>query len=396
MNYMKTEELIKPAVDEMIENRRHIHQHPELANTEFETTKFVEEKLREYGNIEIADIGMKTGVVALLRGAKPGRTIAIREDMDALPMTEATGLPFASENPGVCHACGHDMHTAILLAAAKVLSGIKDELCGNVLFLFQPAEEGGGGAQQLVDREFYKVAKPDLFIGCHVGPRSPVGQISLIRGAASASSDKFTITVKGKGGHGAHPEVFVDPIVASAYIITALQTVLSRENHPMTPAVMSIGSIHAGKANNVIPEECVMIGTLRNLDPDARENNKKAMERIADETAKAFRCTATLEWAGAGAPVRMHGDEAVDLVYEAAKDVIGVENINWSPNPSMGSEDFGVLFPRFAPGMQFGLGSRTDDERTCIGAHNPRNIFDEGCLPVGLAVIVEAVRKYLV
>ena len=274
---METMKLIQQHADEMIAIRRHIHQNPELSFEEYKTTELIKEKLTEYG-VEVVDIGMNTGVLGLLRGGKPGKTVAIREDIDALPMAELTDVPYKSTVPNVCHSCGHDIHTAVLLSAAKALVQVKDELCGNVMFLFQPAEEKGGGAKEFIAKKFYEVSKPDTFIGLHVSPEYPAGSIGLKRGPANASNDFFHIKVSGKGGHGAHPENCIDPIAISAYIITQLQTVISRENHPVYPAVMTIGAIHAGKAPNIIPDYVEMSGTLRSLDFGSREKMMTAIE----------------------------------------------------------------------------------------------------------------------
>ena len=243
-------ELIKQHEADMIGIRRHIHANPELSNEENRTTALIREKLEEYG-IEIMEIGLKTG---FLKGGRPGKTVAIREDIDALPMSEKTGLPYASSVDGVCHSCGHDIHTTVLLFCARVLSELRDQLSGNVLFLFQPAEERGTGARQLLDCKFYEPVKPDVLVGLHVSPEYPAGSIGLKEGPANASCDTFYIKVSGKGGHGAHPENCIDPIAISGYIMAQLQTVVSRENHPVYPAVMTIGSIHGGKAPNVIPD----------------------------------------------------------------------------------------------------------------------------------------------
>lgn len=205
---METMKLVLPYTEEMTAIRRYIHQHPELSNEEFETTKLIREKLTEYG-IEIAEIGLKTGVLGILHGKNPGKTVAIREDIDALPMPELTELPFASEIPNVCHSCGHDIHTTVLLYCARVLSQIRDELSGTVMFLFQPAEEKGCGAKQFIDCDFTRAAKPDVFIGLHVSPEYDAGTIALKKGPGCASNDFFHIKISGKGGHGAHPENFV-------------------------------------------------------------------------------------------------------------------------------------------------------------------------------------------
>lgn len=378
----------------MIAIRRHIHANPELSNAEFKTTELIKEKLTEYG-VEIADIGLKTGVLGIIRGGKPGKTVAIREDIDALPMPELTGLPYASTVENVCHSCGHDIHTTVLLCCAKVLSEIKDELAGNVMLIFQPAEEGGGGAQQVADCKFYEVLKPDAFVGLHVSALLDGGQIGVRKGPTSASSDVFTIKVNGKGGHGAHPENCIDPIAIAGYIITQLQTVVSRENHPAYPAVMTIGSIHAGKAYNIVPDFVEMGGTLRSLDPDCRKNMKDAITRIATCCAEGMRGSADVIWES-GVPPLVNDGDVVDGIIAAATKIIGEENVVMLPNPSLGSEDFSVLFPEYGPGAQFSVGTGIPgNPDSKIGLHNSKNVFNEESIDVGASVIIQYVRDFL-
>ena len=391
---MDTMELVKAQEQEMIQMRRHIHQNPELSNQEFQTTKLIQEKLTEYG-VEIADIGLKTGVVGVLKGRFPGKTLAIREDIDALPMKELTGLPFASASDGVCHSCGHDIHTTVLLYTAKILSALKDELHGNVMFLFQPAEENGSGAKQLIDCGFDKVLKPDAFVGLHVAPKLNAGCIGLKDGAASASSDMFQIRVTGKGGHGAHPENCVDPIMISAYILTQLQTIVSRENHPIHPAVLTVGSIHGGQANNVIPDYVDMGGTLRSLEPESRQAMQEAIDRITVSCAEAMRGKAEVTW-NKGMPPLVNDTPIVDGIRAAAQKLLPADAIKTIADPSLGSEDFSYLFPAYGPGAQFSLGCGNDsDPNTRHGLHNSKNVFDEGCLAVGTAVLVQYARDFL-
>ena len=378
----------------MIQMRRHIHQNPELSNQEFQTTKLIQEKLTGYG-VEIADIGLKTGVVGILKGRFPGKTLAIREDIDALPMKELTGLPFASASDGVCHSCGHDIHTTVLLYTAKILSALKDELHGNVMFLFQPAEENGSGAKQLIDCGFDQVLKPDAFVGLHVAPKLNAGCIGLKDGAASASSDMFQIRVTGKGGHGAHPENCVDPIMISAYILTQLQTIVSRENHPIHPAVLTVGSIHGGQANNVIPDYVDMGGTLRSLEPESRQAMQEAIDRITVSCAEAMRGKAEVTW-NKGMPPLVNDTPIVDGIRAAAQKLLPADAIKTIADPSLGSEDFSYLFPAYGPGAQFSLGCGNDsDPNTRHGLHNSKNVFDEGCLAVGTAVLVQYARDFL-
>ena len=391
---MDTMELVKAQEQEMIQMRRHIHQNPELSNQEFQTTKLIQEKLTEYG-IEIADIGLKTGVVGVLKGRFPGKALAIREDIDALPMKELTGLPFASASDGVCHSCGHDIHTTVLLYTAKILSALKDELHGNVMFLFQPAEENGSGAKQLIDCGFDQVLKPDAFVGLHVAPKLNAGCIGLKDGAASASSDMFQIRVTGKGGHGAHPENCVDPIIISAYILTQLQTIVSRENHPIHPAVLTVGSIHGGQANNVIPDYVEMGGTLRSLEPESRQAMQEAIDRITVSCAETMRGKAEVSW-NKGMPPLVNDTPIVDGIRAAAQKLLPADAIKTIADPSLGSEDFSYLFPAYGPGAQFSLGCGNDsDPNTRHGLHNSKNVFDEGCLAVGTAVLVQYARDFL-
>lgn len=391
---MNTNALVKQYDDEMIAIRRHIHENPEISNQEFHTTALIKEKLTEYG-IEIAEIGLKTGVLGIIRGKKPGKTIAIREDIDALPMPELTGLPFASKVPNVCHSCGHDIHTAVLLCCAKVLSEIKDELCGNVMLIFQPAEEGGYGAQQVVDCKFYEVLKPDAFIGLHVSALLDGGQIGVKKGPVSASSDVFTIKVIGKGGHGAHPENFVDPIAIAGYMITQLQTVVSRENHPACPAVLTLGSIHGGKAYNIVPDYVEMGGTLRSLNPEYRGKMKDAIERICRGCAETMRGHVEITW-NSGVPTLVNDEAVVDGIIAAANQVIGSQNVVTLANASLGSEDFSVFFPEYGPGAQFSVGTRIPgDPNSAIGLHNSRNTFNEESIHIGSSVIIQFVRDFL-
>lgn len=391
---METMELVQKHAEEMIAIRRHIHQNPELSNEEYQTTELIKEKLTEYG-IEIADIGMHTGVVGLLRGGKPGKTVAIREDIDALPMAELTDVPFKSKVENVCHSCGHDIHTTVLLSVARALAEIKDELNGNVMFLFQPAEEKGTGAKQLVEKKFYEVAKPDTFVGLHVSPEYPAGSIGLKKGPANASCDMFYIKVSGKGGHGAHPENCIDPIAISAYVLTQLQTVISRENHPIYPAVMTVGSIHAGKAPNIIPDYVEMSGTLRSLDFDSRVKMQDAIERIVTSCCEAMRGHGEVTWEK-GMPPLVNDVDVIDDLAAAAAETIGADHVITVQNPSLGSEDFSYLFPEYAQGAQFRLGSGNDtDPNSRHGLHNSKNVFDDSCIVTGTAVLVQYTRNFL-
>ncbi len=391
---MDTMGLISRYAEEMIAIRRHIHAHPELSGNEFQTTALIREKLSEYG-IEVADLGLRTGTIGILRGQKNGKTVAIREDIDALPMEELTGLPYASKMKGVCHSCGHDIHTAVLLCCARALVELRDRLCGNAMFLFQPAEETGTGAKELAASGFTDILKPDVFIGLHVSPEYPAGCIGLKRGPANASADIFHIRIDGKGGHGAHPENCIDPVAISAYVLTQLQTVISRENHPIYPAVMTVGSIRGGKAPNVIPDYVEMDGTLRSLNQKSREAMQAAIERIVVSCAEAMRGHGKVVWEK-GMPPLINDDAVIRQLRNAAEKTIGPDHVITIQDPSMGSEDFSFLFPSLAPGAQFRLGTgKNEAPNTKYGLHNSKNVFDDSCLTAGAAVMVQFVRDFL-
>lgn len=392
---MNTVELVEKYADELVKDRRRIHQHPELSNEEFETTKLVRERLEQCG-VEIAQIGMKTGVVGILRGGRPGKTIALREDMDALFMDEESGMPFASDAKGKCHACGHDIHTAILLNCVRVLSEIREEIHGNVMFLFQPGEENGTGARELVSCGFHKLLHIDAFAGLHVSPEIDAECIGVKKGPMSASVDVFTIKIRGRGGHGARPEGCIDPVMISAYVLTQIQTIVARECNPVIPAVVTIGSIHGGTAANIIPDEVEMKGTMRSLDPAERKKIKEAIERIVAHCAGTLRGEGKLIWTVAGIPPLVNDGEIIDKVVDAAKKVVGEDHIVHIANPSMGSEDFSVLFPDYGPGVQFRLGTGNNtDPNTRRENHNTRIVYDEDCLATGSKVLIQLVRDFL-
>ena len=373
--------------------RRDLHQIPEIGLNLPETAAYVTAELDKIG-IPYVCSKKDSGIIATIKGGKPGKTVAIREDIDALPMKELTGLPFASENDGACHSCGHDIHTTVLLYCAKVLSEIREELAGTVMLIFQPAEEHMG-AGELVDCNFTQVAKPDAFIGLHVSPEIDAGSIGLKKGPANASNDFFNIKIKGKGGHGAHPENCIDPVVISGYVITQLQTVISRENYPVYPGVLTIGSIHGGTVNNIIPDYVEMHGTLRSLDPDCRKKMMAAIDRVVKGCAESMRGTAEVEWE-IGVPPLVNDDSIIEAVAEAAAKTIGADHVSYVKNPSMGSEDFSVLFPKFGPGAQFRLGSgNNEDPNSRHGLHNSKNVFDEKCIRTGASVIIQYARDFL-
>lgn len=341
--------------------------------------------------IENRPNGDKTGVIGILKGRKPGPVVALRVDMDALRLTEATGLPFASENPGVCHACGHDIHTAVLLGTAKILSEYKDELCGTVKFLFQPAEEGLGGAKTMIENGALENPKADCILACHTWPEMPAGTIGVRKGAMLGESDSFRITVKGKGGHAAHPHKGIDPVVVSAHMITQLQTIVSRRVAPVDSAVITVGHLSAGTVNNIIPNEAVMEGTVRTQDPETRKQVAEYIGQLAVGTAKAMGADAEVDYKfGVGPTLCDSG--LVDAISEAVMEVLGADRLLQVPVPSMGAEDF-AYYLEHVPGALFRLGTFDDTPESHWALHNPSTLFNETSIPTGVAAMAASVFK---
>ena len=289
---------ISKAVDavrsNVIEWRRHFHRNPELSFEEENTAQFVYDTLQSFGNLELSR-PTKTSVVARLRGDYPGNVVALRADMDALPIQEENDFDFVSQNPGVMHACGHDGHTAMLLGAAKILSGMKDQIKGEVRFLFQHAEElFPGGAQEMVKAGVMEGV--DRVIGIHLGSKLPVGKVSITHGAATAGSDRFDIIIQGKGGHAAHPHQTIDPIVIGSQVVGNLQNIVSRKNDPLENLVISVTQIHGGDAYNVIPDTVKLSGSVRSLNPEVRENAPLFIEKIVKGITDAYDATYTIDY----------------------------------------------------------------------------------------------------
>ena len=390
----------------VIEWRHDIHEHPELGNREFRTAKKVADHLRSLG-ISVQENVAHTGVVGTLVGGKKGKIVALRADMDALPVTEATGLPFASKvvvdwrgkKTGVMHACGHDAHVAILMGVAELLAGMKDDIPGTVKFFFQPAEEGPpegeeGGAQLMIKEGVMDgEGKPDAIFGLHVGPL-PVGMIAYKPEGMMAASDSFSITVNGKQTHGSSAWNGIDPIVVSAQIINALQTIPSRQvDITKAPSVVTVGSINGGNRGNIIPEKVEMTGTIRTFDPGMRKDIHMRMKRTIEKVAESFGATADFKL-----------DLGYDVTYNDPKLTAEMEHIMNSESsigkavvmpPAMGSEDFS-FFQKKAPGLFFMLGvAQTEEGKVSGSNHRPDfNINDKG-LPVGVRTLSKMTLSYL-
>ena len=385
--------LVKRAYElqnDMFSLRREIHAFPELAFQEFKTTELIERSLKSYG-IETFPNGDKTGVIGILKGAKPGRTIALRADIDALPVQEASGLPYASTREGLSHACGHDIHTAALLGAARLLSELKNEICGTIKFLFQPAEESTNGAKSMIANGALDNPRVDAIICAHTWPDIPGGSIGVRKGAMLAAADSFKININGKGGHAAHPHKCVDPIVVGAYIITQLQTVVSREVSPTDSAVVTVGKMIAGTASNIIPSQAIIEGTFRTVSKETRGHIKDSIARIAKLTAESLNAVAEVEF-GMGVPPTICDPEIVDIASEAVIQLLGEDRLLQLAVPSMGAEDF-AEYLEFVPGALLRLGTADERPESRFALHSPKVVFDEQSIVAGAIAFVGTVFK---
>ncbi len=385
---------IDERVPDLVAMRRDLHEHPELAFEEVRTSGIVAQRLRSLG-LEVQTGVAKTGVVGLLQGGASGadaKTIAIRADMDALPIHELNSVDYRSQTDGKMHACGHDGHTSILLTVADVLSKRRAELTGNVKFIFQPAEEQIGGAEPMVKEGALNGV--DGIIGLHLISNHRLGMVGVRAGTVFASADRFVLTVHGKGGHAAMPNGAVDPIVASAYIITALQTLISREVSPFSPAVVTIGTINAGTAFNIIPETAVLQGTMRAYSVEDREKLLRRISEVASGIATSLGATCDIENFD-GCPPCTNDPAMTELVRKAAVATVGEKNVDTSENVlTAGSDDMGV-FLNTVPGCYFIVGSGNRTKETDYPHHHPRFNVDEDALPTAVEVLTRAALDFI-
>lgn len=370
--------------------RRWLHQHPELGFQEHGTADYVEAQLRAFPNLSVSR-PTPTSVLAVLKGqAGPGRTVLLRADMDALPIQEETGLPFASQHPGVMHACGHDGHTAMLLGAAQVLSAQAQALRGEVRFIFQHAEElFPGGAQELVDGGLMDGI--DVAVGTHLMSPVPTGVVVLRDGPLLAAPDAFEITVQGKGGHGAMPHQTVDPVVVAAHVVLALQSVVSRLRDPLEPAVLTVAQIHGGTAHNVIPDSVTLGGTVRTFDEALRERIPVQMEQLARGTAEAHGAGCTFRYIRGYRPV-LNDPATTAILREVAREALGGEVVLSEGQPIMGGEDFSAYLSR-VPGTFILIGAGNAEAGITAPHHHPRFDFDERALDHGMRLYVAAAQR---
>ncbi|RCH54794.1 amidohydrolase [Mucilaginibacter hurinus] len=388
----KIQELAKNIYNDVVANRRHLHANPELSFHEVETSVFVARKLEELGleYHKMAD----TGLVALIKGDKPSeKVIALRADMDALPITEANDVPYKSTTPGVMHACGHDVHTSSLLGTAKILSALKSEFGGTVKLIFQPAEEKlPGGASLMIKAGVLENPKPQAVLGQHVMPLIDAGKVGFRSGKYMASTDELYVTVRGKGGHGAQPQQNVDPVIITAHILTALQQVISRFNDPKSPSVLSFGKVIANGATNVIPDEVYLEGTFRTMDEQWREDAHKRMKKMAEGIAESMGASCEFNIMK-GYPFLINEERLTAAARTSAEEYLGKENV-LDLDIWMAAEDF-AYYSQAAHSCFYRLGTRNEARGITSSVHTPTFDIDETALEVSTGLMAYLAVKEL-
>lgn len=389
MDYASIREKADQQLEFLVSTRRDIHAHPELGNTEARTAELVSNTLSEWGLRIHTGVG-GTGVVATLHGSQHGPTIALRADMDALPIDEQDEREFKSTVPGIMHACGHDAHTAMLMGAAKLLSEERDRVKGTVKFFFQPAEETLGGANEMIADGCLEDV--DAVFGLHVWPFAEAGKVALRRGAIMASSDAITITVKGQGGHASEPHTAIDPVPIAAQVITNLQLMVTRRFDAREPVVLSICFLQAGTAFNVIPDAVQLAGSVRCVHPDVRARLEQLIEETVRHTCHTFGADYDFSLVN-GSGVVMNDPAFAEFVGDVSQELFGATSVEWLPSPIMGAEDFGEFTQRVPGAFAFiGAKPRHQDAYPC---HHPQFDIDEDAMPVGVSLHVATALDYL-
>ena len=388
---MNIDNLAAEIIDEIIEIKRYLHQNPELGQNEFNTMETICSFLDKCG-IEYKKNVADTGVVALIMGKTTRKVIGVRADIDALPIKEESNVDFPSINENVMHACGHDIHTAVLLGLAKLLKLMENNLNGTVKLFFQPAEETIGGAERMIKEGCLENPNVDAVLGLHVNPDIEVGKIGIRYGKMFAASDMITITVSGVQTHGAYPHDGIDPIVISSNIVMALQTLVSRNISPCNSAVFTVGSIHAGTSGNIIPETAKMNCISRTLDSKTRKFLQRRVVEIAENIAKSYRGKADVNIVESYGPL-INDDSMVDLVKEAAIESIGIDNIIVLEEPFLGTEDFSY-FAAAKKACFFNLGVRNEDKGCIYPIHSNKFVADEDSISIGIRVFLNSILKF--
>ncbi|TGK39373.1 amidohydrolase [Leptospira gomenensis] len=379
---------------ELIRYRRLIHKHPELRYEENKTAALVTDHLKKLG-INFQDKIAETGVVALIDSGKPGKTLLVRADMDALPIFEESTAEYKSVHDGVMHACGHDAHTSILMGlATEIKEDIRSILPkGKVLLVFQPAEEGGQGADRMIEQGILEKYNVDAAIALHVWNHIPVGKVGVVDGPMMAAVDEFTIRISGVSGHGAMPQHTVDPIVTGAHIVTALQTIVSRNTDPLDSCVVTVGSFHSGNAFNVIPETAELKGTVRTYSKRMFEEVPERLRRVVEGVADAFGAEVGIHYERTNRPT-INEPYMADIVRKASVNILGQGSVTEENTKSMGGEDFSAFLMK-VPGCYFFVGSGNETKGLIHPHHSSKFDIDEDSLSIGLSVLKEAVRLYL-
>lgn len=380
--------ILQQLLPEIIDLRHHLHAHPELAHEEYETAALVSKTLKKFGYEVIEGIG-GTGVSAVLDSGKPGKTVALRADMDALPIHEETDLAYRSTCDEKMHACGHDGHTATLLAAAGALMQCKDHFQGKIKFIFQPAEETGTGAAAMIEDGVLENPKVDAIFGYHNSTKSDFGVFKTKMDCLFASQDVFTVVIHGKGGHAAYPHLTVDPIYIGTMIIQALQGIVSRCSAPVEPVVLSVTQFHAGNTHNVIPSEATFQGTLRAITPANRAMLKEKLIEITTNIATSFGATAEINFSYSFPPTFNHLQET-QLTYDVAKKILGEDHVALLTDPGMASEDFSYYVEKI-PGSYFWMGIGPKEYHP----HHPRYEFNDAIIPIAAEMLAQVAMSYL-
>lgn len=384
--------------DSLVAQRRDFHMYPELSNREQRTARVIEAKLRELGLDDIRTGVSRHGIVALLKGARSGPVVALRADMDALPIEETLNVPYRSRHPGVKHACGHDVHMTVALGVAEVLSKMRDEIAGAVKFIFQPAEEGApegedSGAAQMIREGALENPRAAAIFAFHVDPLLPVGKIGYVVGPALASSDTLTIRILGRGVHAAWPHQGIDPIVVAAECILALQTIRSRRLDPVEPMVLSIGSIRGGNRHNILADEVRLEGTLRTHSEPVRQRARELVEELAVAVARAHGAQAEVKWSARSTPPTVNDRALVEAALPSLREVVGRENLV-ELRPVMGAEDF-AFYQKHIPGAMFWLGVGNPARGLTAMLHTAEFDADEDALVVGVKAMANLLLDYL-